>query len=467
MKDIRLLALILAALTLRAAAVPVNVVVIFCDDLGYADIEPFGAQAYKTPHLGRMASEGRKFTRFYVSSAVCSASRSALMTGCLHSRVGIHGAFGPGAKQGLHPGEVTIAEMLKAKGYSTAIYGKWHLGRPSQLLPQKQGFDTYFGLPYSNDMWPRHPESPGGYPPLPLLEGERVLKTLEDQSDLTKQITERAVKFIEAGRDRPFFLYVPHPQPHVPLFCSTAFRGKSGAGLYGDVISELDWSVGEILAALKKHELDERTLVVFTSDNGPWLSYGEHSGSAGSLREGKGTSWEGGIRVPCLMRWPGTIPAGTECAEAASAIDLLPTIAAITGAELPREKIDGRNILPLLKGESGAQSPHEAFPIYLAGNELQALISRQWKLVLPHNYRTLGDQPKARGGIPAKYRTARVAKPQLYDLLKDDGERKDVSAENPKVMQRLLAAAETCRATLGDGLNQRRGSENRPAGDAK
>ena len=293
------------------------------------------------------------------------------------------------------------------------------------------------------------------------------MKTLDDQSDLTRQFTERAVKFIETNKERPFFLYVPHPQPHVPLYCSEAFRGKSGAGLYGDVITELDWSAGEILGALKKHGLDERTLVVFTSDNGPWLNYGEHSGSAGPLREGKGTSWEGGIRVPCLMRWPGSIPAGTECTEVAATIDLLPTIAAITGASLPAEKIDGHNILPLLKGEAGAQSPHEALPIYYAGNELQALISRQWKLVLPHTYRTLGDQPRAKGGIPAKYRSASVAKSELYDLSKDTGETKDVSAEHPEVMTRLLAAAEKSREALGDGLSQRKGAENRPVGLVK
>jgi arylsulfatase A len=460
----RLFIFSLCLTSVRAAAPPANVVVIFCDDLGYADIGPFGAKAYRTPNLDRMAAEGRKFSRFYVSSAVCSASRAALLTGCLHGRVSIHGALMPPAKQGLHPQEMTIADLLRVRGYATGIFGKWHLGRPPELLPLRQGFDEFFGLPYSNDMRPQHPEL-SNFPPLPLLEGDQILRTLEDQSDLTKQITERAVKFIATHKARPFFLYVPHPQPHVPLYCSAEFRGKSGAGLYGDVITELDWSVGEILKALKDQGLDERTLVVFTSDNGPWLSYGEHAGSAGPLREGKGTSWEGGIRVPCLMRWPGTIPPGTECTEVAATIDLLPTIAAITGDQVPPSipKIDGFNILPLLKGEPGARSPRLALPIYYSG-ELQALISGQWKLVLPHTYRTLGDQPKAKDGVPVKYRNAAVTQPELYDLAADPGESKDVSAAHPEVMTRLTAAAEKYRAELGDAALKRKGSEVRPPG---
>ncbi len=462
----RLLFLFLTVLAAAAEDAPPNVVIIFCDDLGYGDIGPFGAGKWKTPHLDRMAAEGRKFSRFYVSSAVCSASRSALMTGCMHSRLSIHGAFGPQAKEGLNPTETTIAEMLKAKGYATAIFGKWHLGRPVSLLPLRQGFDEYFGLPYSGDMWPKHPEAPHGYPPLPLLEGDKILRTLDDQSDLTAQITERAVNFIGRNKDRPFFLYVPHPQPHVPLYCSARFRGKSGAGLYGDVIEELDWSAGEILGALKKHGLDERTLVVFTSDNGPWLSYGEHAGSAGPLREGKGTSWEGGIRVPCLMRWPGTIPPGTECREMAGTFDMLPTIAALTGAALAAAKIDGRDISKLLTGGPEVHSPHETIFIRYGGNELQAVIQRQWKLLLPHSYRTLGDQPKAKGGIPAKYRMVRLEKPELYDLSLDPGEMRDDSGQFPDEVERMLALAEADRAVLGDSLQGKKGTENRPVGQA-
>jgi len=447
-----------------AAGPPPNVVIIFCDDLGYADIGPFGAKAYRTPNLDRMAAEGRKFSRFYVSSAVCSASRAALLTGCLHSRVSIHGAFGPGAKEGLHPQETTIAEMLQTKGYATGMFGKWHLGRPATLLPPQQGFAEYFGLPYSNDMWPKHPEAPSGYPPLPLLEGDRVLRILDDQSSLTTEITERAVQFIARHRDRPFLLYVPHPQPHVPLYCSARFRGKSGAGLYGDVIQELDWSTGEILAALKTHGLDERTLVIFTSDNGPWLSYGEHAGSAGPLREGKGTSWEGGLRVPCLMRWPGRIPPGTECREMCGTFDLLPTLAAFTGAKLPDKKLDGEDISALLTGGPEVRTPHESLCIRYAGNELQAVITPQWKLLLPHTYRTLGDQPKAKDGIPAKYRQVTLAKPALYDLTSDPGEQRDVSGQHPAVVEKLLALAAASRLELGDSLTRTTGAANRPPG---
>jgi len=459
----RLLLVLLLTLPCMAADRPPNVVIIFCDDLGYGDIGPFGATKWKTPHLDRMAAEGRKFSRFYVSSAVCSASRSALMTGCMHSRVGIHGAFGPAAKEGINPSETTMAELLKARGYATAIFGKWHLGRPAELLPLRHGFDEYFGLPYSGDMWPKHPEAPAGYPPLPLIEGDKVLRTLDDQSDLTAQITEHAVSFIDRHKDGPFLLYVPHPQPHVPLYCSEKFRGKSGAGLYGDVIQELDWSVGEILAALQRHGLDNNTLVVFASDNGPWLSYGEHAGSAGPLREGKGTSWEGGIRVPCLIRWPGTIPPGTECKEMAGTFDLLPTIAALTGAALPAAKIDGKDIRPLLTGGPDARSPHENIFIRYTG-ELQAVIGQRWKLMLPHACRTLGDQPKAKDGIPAKYRMVKLEKPELYDLVEDPGEKHDRSASHPDIVAKMLALAEANRAVLGDKLTGTTGSENRPPG---
>lgn len=451
-----------------AAATPPNVVIIFCDDLGYSDIGPFGGKRGKTPHLDRMAAEGRKFSRFYASSAVCSASRSALMTGCMHARVSIHGAFGPQSPEGLNPRETTIAEMLKARGYTTAIFGKWHLGRPVELLPKQQGFDEYFGLPYSNDMWPRHPEAPAGYPPLPLMEGDGVLRILEDQSDLTAELTARALRFIEQNREKPFFLFVPHPQPHVPLYCSEKFRGKSGAGLYGDVMEELDWSAGEILSALKKHGIDDRTLVVFTSDNGPWLSYGEHSGSAGPLREGKGTSWEGGIRVPCLMRWPGNIPPGTECKEMAGTFDLLPTVAALTGAALPEAKIDGKDISALMKGGPEVPSPHGTIFIRYSG-ELQAVIGRRWKLMLPHTYRTLrladgSAAPVAKDGIPVKYRSAKVVGPELYDLPEDISESRDVSAFHPEEVQRLLALAEANRPVLGDALTKQKGSEVRLPG---
>ncbi|HEX6984247.1 MAG TPA: sulfatase, partial [Planctomycetaceae bacterium] len=385
----------------EAAARP-NVIVVFCDDLGYADIGPFGAKV-DTPHLDRMAAEGRRFTDFYAAQAVCSASRAALLTGCYPNRVGILGALGPRAKHGLNPEETTIAELLKAEGYATAIYGKWHLGDQAPFRPTEHGFDEYFGLPYSNDMWPLHPdlvrlppqarERKSRYPDLPLWEGDagghRVVNTKvtpDDQKNLTAWYTERAVAFIDAHRDEPFFLYVPHSMPHVPIFASDKFAGKSGHGLYGDVVQELDWSVGQILDAVRWHGIEEKTLVLFTSDNGPWLSYGDHAGSAGPLREGKGTAWEGGQREPTIFWWPGTVPAGTTCSEPCGTIDLLPTVAALAGAALPERPIDGKNITPLLRGDEGARSPHEAF-FYYWGDALHAVRSGDWKLHFPHDYR--------------------------------------------------------------------------------
>ena len=322
----RLAACLLAGATLPAAAPafsstraepPPNFVIVFADDLGYGDLGCYGARGYRTPNLDRLAAQGTRFTSFYVAQAVCSASRAALLTGCYPNRIGILGALSPSSKTGLNPAELTLAEVLKTRGYATAIFGKWHLGDAPEFLPTRHGFDEYFGLPYSNDMWPLHPEYANlppdaaprkrGYPDLPLFEGERVAirpVTAAHQAQLTTWYTERAVDFIGRHRDRPFFLYVPHAMPHVPLFISAKFRGKSRAGLYADVIREIDWSVGEILRALRRHGLEERTLVIFTSDNGPWLLYGNHAGSAGPLREGKATTFEGGVRVPFIARWP-------------------------------------------------------------------------------------------------------------------------------------------------------------------
>ncbi len=289
------------------------------DDMGYADIGAFGAEGYDTPHLDRLAAEGRKFTDFYVTQAVCSASRAGLLTGCYNVRVGILGALGPGAKHGLSADETTIAEICKQKGYATACFGKWHLGHHEKFLPKQHGFDEYFGLPYSNDMWPYHPgvrhlpmdERLERWPHLPLIDGNRTINpevSPEDQEQLTTQYTEHAVAFVEKNKDRPFFLYVPHSMVHVPLYVSDKFKGKSERGLFGDVMMEVDWSVGQIMESLRKNGLDENTLILFTSDNGPWLSYGDHAGSAGPLREGKGTMFDGGCRESTLMRWPGRSP---------------------------------------------------------------------------------------------------------------------------------------------------------------
>ena len=449
---------------------PPNVIVIFCDDLGYADIGPFGAKAYATPHLDRMAKEGRRFTNFHVSQAVCSASRTALLTGCYNNRVGIHGALGPGARIGIHADEMTMAEVFKQKGYATGMAGKWHLGHHPQFLPTRHGFDEYYGLPYSNDMWPHHPEAKkGSYPTLPLIEGEKVIDadvTPADQPALTTDYTARAVKFIEKNKDRPFFFYLAHSMPHVPLFVSDKFKGKSGAGLFGDVIQEIDWSVGQVLDTLKKHKLDDNTLVIFTSDNGPWLSYGNHAGSAGPLREGKGTAWEGGTRVPCLMRWPGKFPANTSSDAMLMTIDLLPTFAKLIGAKLPAHKIDGLDVWPLITGAAGAKNPHDAYWSYYAQNELQAVFSGdgRWKLQLPHTYRTLAGRAGGKDGAPARYENVKIEQPQLYNLQEDIGEKTDVAAANPAIVERLLKSAETARAELGDSLTQRKGAGAREPG---
>lgn len=474
-----ILKLLLPLLLLVAAGVaqtPPNVVVIFIDDMGYADIGPFGATAYETPNLDRMAKEGMRFTDFLVPTAVCSASRAALLTGCYHRRIGIAGALGPRAKIGISDDEVTIAELCKQRGYATACYGKWHLGHHPRFLPLRHGFDEYYGLPYSNDMWPLHPrfahlpknavERKQGYPPLPLIEGDKVIDaevTGEEQAQLTTQYTERAVRFIAKNKKRPFFLYLPHTMVHVPLFVSDKFKGKSGAGLYGDVVMELDWSVGQILKALKDNGVDERTLVVFTSDNGPWLSYGDHAGSAGPLREGKGTMFEGGCREPTIARWPGRIPAGTTCDELASTIDLLPTIAALIGADLPKHKIDGKDIRPLLFGNKDARSPHDAFYCYYGGGQLQAVRDRRWKLHLKHRYRTMAGRPGGTGGSPKPYKQAEIGI-SLFDLKNDIGEKHNVMDAHPEVVERLMQHVERARQDLGDKLTKRKGNGRRPVG---
>jgi arylsulfatase len=468
------------AVTLQAApdrsSTP-NLVIVFCDDLGYADIGCFGAKGYTTPNLDRMAKEGIRLTRFYDAQPVCSASRAGLMTGCYPSRVGIQSALSPNAKIGINSNEVTIAEIAKQRGYATAIFGKWHLGRQTQFLPTHHGFDEYFGLPYSNDMWPFHPEYVNrppeeakrrpGYPDLPLIEGDKVINpaiTHADQPHLTTWYTERAVKFIEKNKDRPFFLYVPHNMCHVPLFVSDKFKGKSARGLFGDVLMEIDWSVGQILAALKKNGLDKDTMVIFTSDNGPWLSYGNHAGSALPLREGKGTCWEGGFRVPFIARWPGKIPKGSVCKEPAMTIDLLPTFAKLIGAELPKHKIDGMDVWPLLSGDPKAKNPHESYWFWFGNNQLEAVMSGTWKLQLPHTYRTLGGKPGGRDGKPISYQTRQIEKAELYDLDNDISETTDLADKHPDVVKRLEIFAEQAREELGDSLTQRTGKGVREPG---
>jgi arylsulfatase A-like enzyme len=445
---------------------PPNIVLILTDDQGYQDVGVYGSPDIKTPYLDRLAKQGTRFTRFYASQPVCSASRAALLTGCYPNRVGISGALEPRSRRALAHNEVTIAEMLKPLEYATACYGKWHLGDHPDYLPLAQGFDDFFGIPYSNDMWPKHPRQGTvfNFPPLPLIEDTIRIDTLKDQSQLTTSITERAVHFIKKNREEPFFLYVPHPMPHVPLYVSDKFKGSSKRGLYGDVIAEIDWSVGQIMKALDRHDLEDNTLVIFTSDNGPWLSYGEHGGSAGPLREGKHTTWEGGIRVPCIMRWKNKIPAGRVEDTPLMNIDLLPTLAAITGAELPGNTIDGRNLWPVISGAEGAENPHDAYCVYSGNNELQAVISHRWKLHFPHQYLTLEGRSGGMGGLPADYKTA-ATELALYNLKIDVAEANNVAADYPGVVTQLKGFAKRCRKDLGDRLAGKKGKGRRHAAE--
>lgn len=456
-----LLALTLVAwASVSAAERPPNIVLVFCDDLGYADIGPFGAKDYQTPNLDRMAAEGVRCTDFQVAAAVCSASRAALLTGCYPQRVGILGALGPQAKHGIAASEKLLPEYLKERGYATAIFGKWHLGHHPQFLPLRNGFDRYFGLPYSNDMWPNHPTNKT-FPPLPLIDGETIIEHNPDQTQLTTWYTDRAVKFIEEHSEKPFFVYLPHSMPHVPLFVSDKFKGTSEQGLFGDVISEIDWSMGQILATLKKLKLDESTLVIFTSDNGPWLSYGNHAGSAGGFREGKGTTWEGGHRVPFVARWPGKIPAGTTCAKLCGTIDVLPTCVKLAGGEVsPERKIDGLDVWPLWSSQPGAESPHEAF-YYYWDNGLDAIRGGDWKLHFPHAYRSLSGTA-GKDGQPDGYTQAKTGL-ALYNLKSDPAEKTNVAAENPAIVERLKKLAEEARADLGDSHQKQAGKNRRPA----
>lgn len=448
-----------------------NIVLILADDMGYGDLSCYGATDYKTPHLDRMAAKGMRFTNFYVSQAVCSASRAAILTGCYSNRVGIGGALFPNSVIGLNPTEEIIPEILKKKGYKSAIFGKWHLGYQKEFLPLQQGFDEFVGLPYSNDMWHfnvniknMNPE----YPPLPLIEGNEMIKeikTMDDQAQLTTLYTECAIAFIKKNRSNPFFLYLPHSMPHVPLAVSDKFRGMSKQGAYGDVIMEIDWSVGQIIQTLEKYGIADNTLVIFTSDNGPWLNYGNHAGSAAGLREGKGTSWEGGQRVPCIMKWPGNIPEGTVCNTIASTIDILPTLAGIVHAALPEKKIDGVNLMSPMSGDETA-NPRETFFYYYQFNCLEAVRKNQWKLVFPHQSITYEGSPPGIDGWYGQVKNVNVGL-SLYDLRCDPGERYDQKKYHPEIVEELNQLAGKMRLELGDGLLMINGKNVREPGKIK
>jgi len=438
-----------------------NIVVILLDDMGYGDLSCNGSRGYKTPNIDQMANNGIRFTNFYVAQAVCGASRAGLLTGCYPNRIGISGAPMPNSAVGISSKEETIAEVLKKVDYTSAIFGKWHLGDSKKFLPTHHGFDEYFGIPYSNDMWPNHPQIKN-FPDLPLIEGDSVVGLNPDQSQFTRKFTERAVNFINKNKNKPFFLYLAHPMPHVPIFASAKFKGKSEQGLYGDVLMELDWSVGEILSTLKKNGIEENTLVIFTSDNGPWINYGNNAGSTGGLREGKGTSWEGGQRVPCIMQWKGVIAPGLICNKLASTIDFLPTFAQISNAKLPVNKIDGISILPLLKNETNA-NPRSHFYYYYQKNSLEAVTDGIWKLVFPHKFRTYEKNKPGQDGMPGTTSEGNVEL-MLFDLRRDPGERYDVKEMYPEVVSGLQKIADNAREDLGDDLTNRIGKNRREPG---
>lgn len=449
---------------------PPNFVLVFIDDMGYGDIGVYGATGFETPNLDKMAAEGMRFTNFYSAQPVCSASRAGLLTGCYPNRIGISGALFPYNNVGINPNETTIAEMLKEKGYATAIFGKWHLGHHRKFLPLQNGFDEYVGLPYSNDMWPLDnvgQKLPDGhnrnsFPDLPLIQGNEpidYITSLEKQDTLTTLYTEKAVDFINRNADNPFFLYVPHSMGHIPLGVSDKFRGKTEKGKYGDVMEEIDWSVGEIEKALEANGIAENTVFIFTTDNGPWLNFGNHAGSAGGLREGKTTSWEGGQRVPFIIKWPGQVPAGTICNKLGCAIDILPSFAKLAGANLPQLKIDGLDITELWKGNFEAE-PRENILFYYGTNNLNAVRKGNWKLVLPHTWASYDTKPGMDGyGGPRIRKT--VETPELYNMMRDPGEQFNVIEYYPEKAAEIMKIVEAARADLGDlnvGLESGTGS---------
>ena len=426
-----------------------NIILIFADDLGYGDLGCYGSKRIKTPRLDKMAGEGIRFTNFYAAASICTPSRAALLTGSYPQRCGLYMGISPKREEhrhlGLHPGETTIAEMLKREGYSTLCVGKWHVGGDDVFHPMNHGFDEYYGMPFNfhhSPVW---------------MEGRKITEKKTDLRQLTKRYTGKVIDFITRKKDSPFFVYLPHTYPHLPLVPNPRFKGKSKAGAYGDVIEEIDWSTGEILDTLASLGLDKNTIVIFTSDNGPTPDAAKKYQSAGKLRGSKYTSWEGGQREPCIVRWPGKIPPGRTCDELAATMDLLPTLAALTGAKLPEKPIDGKSIWPLLKGDPDAKSPHEALFYYNCDN-LQAVLWKHWKLHLPRTKDMVPWWQRNKGMVE-------LAEPMLIDLSADVGEARDVAAKNPDVVKHMLELAERARQDFGD--HGRRGSKQRATGDSR
>lgn len=450
-----------------------NIIIINMDDMGYGDTEPYGSTGYNTPNFNRLAREGMRFTHFHAAQAVCTPSRAALLTGCYPTRIGLdNGALMPWSKKALNPAEKTIASLLKKAGYTTGMLGKWHLGAKAPYLPLHYGFDSFFGIPYSNDMWPVDFEGNPltdttdfrmRFPPLPIIEGNTpidTIKTLEDQAALTVTLTQKAEQFIEKNKKDPFFLYLAYSMPHAPIAASGRFRGKTEVGLFGDVMREIDWAVGSVMEALDKTGLAENTILIVTSDNGPWLTFGNHAGSTGGLREGKGTAWDGGTRVPCYIRWPERVAPGSICSQLLTNMDILPTIVAATHAELPTKKIDGLNFLKLLTGKSD-QTPREVFYVYYKGG-LKLIRYKNWELVLPHKGKTYTKAPHGkdgkRGPIP------QISVPMaLYNLTHDPGAVYDIQAQYPEIVKKMLKLAAEAREDLGDKLTDSKGENVREA----
>lgn len=418
-----------------------NIIIIYADDMGYGDMGTYGNPTIRTPNFDKMAAEGLKFTQFYVGASVCTPSRAALMTGRLPIRSGMvsnqRRVLFPYSLSGIPAEEITLAEALKEQGYATGMIGKWHLGHHEEFLPTNNGFDSYFGIPYSNDMRP-NPNSKWAaarkYPPLPLMEGTQIIETSPDQKLLTKRYTEKAKSFIQLHKDEPFFLYMPHTFPHIPLYASDDFEGKSTAGLYGDVIEELDWSVGEVMNQVKELGLEENTLVFFTSDNGPWLVMKDKGGSAGLLREGKGCTWEGGMREPAIAWWPGTIAPGQTTQSIATTMDLYATAVELGGGTLPDDRVmDGSSMVSIFENP---QSTIRDEVFYYLGAELFAVRKGAWKM----HYKTLTPYvgEKAVAHDP----------PLLYNLNIDPSEKRNLADDNPEILVELTAVADKHKATV-------------------